>query len=300
VGVEVSEELFAPVSDAITLCYQTFGSPGDDPLLLVMGLAGPMTWWDDDFCTSLAEAGFFVIRFDNRDSGRSSRVEGRVGRLRLVGGFLGLARLAGNPPYTMTDLASDGFGLLDHLGLAKAHILGMSMGGMIVQTMAIEHPERVLSLTSIMSTTGSKRVGYQHPVLYPTLLAGSKGRDGYIKSNLATWKLIGSPGYPHDDDKLRARAGETYDRGVSKSGILRQMTAVLEQPNRTGALAGLTMPALVMHGKADRMVNVSGGRATAKAIPGAELILFDGMGHDLPQPLWPRYVAAIRTNADRA
>jgi len=169
-----------------------------------------------------------------------------------------------------------------------------------VQTMAIAHPERVRSLTSIMSTTGRRTVGWQHPSLARNLLGRAPGRDGYIRSSVATWQLIGSPGYPISLDETRRRAGETYDRGVSASGMLRQMAAIITQPDRTPSLRSLHVPALVIHGLADKMVHVSGGRATANAIPGAELLLIDGMGHDIPVPLHETFVRAIRRVADRA
>ncbi|MCW2765907.1 MAG: alpha/beta hydrolase fold protein [Nocardioides sp.] len=294
----VSGELFAPVARDVELCYQTFGDPDDEPLLLVMGLGGPMTWWDPELCRMLARRGFFVIRYDNRDVGRSSRIEGRVRRSTLLRAFAG-RRV--RPPYTMSDLAADAFGLLDHLGIESAHVTGVSMGGMIAQTMAIEQPRRLRSLTSIMSTTGKRTVGWQHPSLLPTLI-GSKGpgREAYIRASAATWKLIGSPGYRQSDEEVAKRAGETFDRGVSAAGTMRQMLAVLKQPNRSVRLHGVQVPTLVMHGLADRMVHVSGGRATAAAIPGAELLLIDGMGHDLPARLFEAFVDAIRRTADRA
>jgi pimeloyl-ACP methyl ester carboxylesterase len=297
VTVTASEELFAPVGRDVELCYQTFGTPEDDPLLLVMGLGGPMTWWDTELCALLADHGFHVIRFDNRDSGRSSKSAGRVTRATLLRAATGRRVRA---PYSLGDLAEDAFGLLDHLGIESAHVCGVSMGGMIAQTMAIEHPERVRSLTSIMSTTGKRTVGWQHPSLLPNLLGRRAGRAGYIEASVRTWKLIGSPAYPASEEHTRAQAAETYDRGVSTSGTLRQMIAVLTQPNRSPKLRALRMPALVVHGLADKMVHVSGGRATAAAIPRAELLLIDGMGHDLPPALYETFADAIRRTADRA
>src|SRR3954471_13129353 len=185
-SVAVSEELFAPVGRDVELCYQTFGTPNGEPLLLVMGLGGPMTWWDPALCRMLVDRGFYVIRFDNRDSGRSSRMTGRVTRATLVRAFAGQRVRA---PYTLTDMADDAFGLLDHLGLESAHVCGVSMGGMIAQTMAIEHPARVRSLTSIMSTTGKRTVGWAHPSLLPNLLGRAAGREGYIQASVRTWKV---------------------------------------------------------------------------------------------------------------
>jgi pimeloyl-ACP methyl ester carboxylesterase len=297
VTTTASEELFAPVRPEVELCYQTYGDPDGEPLLLVMGLGGPMTWWDPELCGLLVDRGFRVIRFDNRDVGRSSRAEGRVTRATLVRAFAGRRVRA---PYTLADMAADSIGLLDHLGLDSAHVVGVSMGGMIAQTMAIEHPERVRSLTSIMSTTGKRTVGWQHPSLLPNLLGHVAGREGYIEASLRTWRLIGSPGYPTTEEKTRRRAGETYDRGVSASGTLRQMVAILTAPNRAPKLHALRVPALVVHGLADKMVHVSGGRATAAAIPGAELLLIDGMGHDLPPALFETIADGIRRTASRS
>lgn len=294
----VSDELFAPVGRGVELCYQTFGDPGGDPLLLVMGLGGPMIWWDPEMCRMLAERGFYVIRFDNRDTGRSSRIQGRVRRATLARAFAGAPV---RTPYTLDDMARDGFDLLDHLGVDAAHVAGVSMGGMIVQTMAILQPQRVLSLTSIMSTTGKRTVGWQHPSLAPALLArGGPGREAYIKSSEAMWRRIGSPGYPQPPGRTEKRAGDTFDRGVSLHGVLRQMLAIITQPSRNARLHSLHVPALVIHGLADKMVHVSGGRATAAAISGAELLLIDGMGHDLPPDLFETFVGAIRRTADRA
>jgi pimeloyl-ACP methyl ester carboxylesterase len=294
---EVSGELFAPVSSGVELCYQTFGDPAADPLLLVMGLGGPMNWWDAALCRMLAEAGFYVIRYDNRDTGRSSRSKGKVTRGMLVRAF---TTGRGRAPYRIGDLADDGFGLLDHLGIEKAHLAGVSMGGMIVQTMAISRPERVLSLVSIMSTTGRRTVGWQHPALLPALIAPRKpGREAYVEGTVRMSRLIGSPGYPADEEESRRRGGETFDRGVSAAGVLRHMMAVLTQPDRSKALHALRVPTTVLHGMADRMVHPSGGRATARAIPGAQLLLIPGMGHDLPPELFDTFVETIRRTADR-
>jgi pimeloyl-ACP methyl ester carboxylesterase len=295
--IAVSEELFAPVGPDQEICFQTFGDPSGEPLLLVMGLSGPMTWWPIEFCEGLARAGFFVIRYDNRDVGRSFRGTGRVRRRDLVKAFLGRRVDA---PYSISDMARDGIAVLDHLGIARADICGMSMGGMIVQTMALEHPTRVRSVTSVMSTTGSRRVGWQHPSLLPRLLKSpGRGREAYADATATFWSFIGSPGYPTDREEVRQRALETYDRGISAAGVLRQMMAILTQPNRTPHLGGVAMPMTVIHGRADKMVHVSGGRATAKAA-GADLLLIEGMGHDLPRELWPEITDAIRKTADRA
>ncbi|WP_109509265.1 alpha/beta fold hydrolase [Nocardioides speluncae] len=299
--VAQSAEISAPLANGIELCYQTFGEPTDDPLLLVMGLGGPMTWWDADLCRLLASRGFFVIRYDNRDTGRASRLRDRVNRRMLVRAY------AGRPvavPYSLTDLADDAVGLLDHLGIARAHVVGVSMGGMIAQTVAIEHADRVASLTSIMSTTGRRTVGWAHPKLIPNLLAhGSDTAEGYVADAQVVWGRIGSPGYPESPQVLRDRALETWERGQGgrdRAGVVRQMLAVLTQPDRTSALGRLRMPVTVIHGLDDPLVNVSGGRATARAVPGAGLLLVPGMGHDLPAALWELFAETIRRTADRA
>jgi pimeloyl-ACP methyl ester carboxylesterase len=297
-SVPSSPELFAPVSAGIELCYRTYGDPADEPMLLVMGLASPLTWWDPELCSMLARRGYFVITFDNRDVGRSTKVAGRVTRAMLVRAFASPRTRA---PYSMTDLARDAFGLLDHLGIESAHVVGVSMGGMIAQTMAIEAPARVRSLTSIMSTTGRRTVGWQHPRLFPALLRPVRpGREAYVDSSVAMDRLIGSPGFPRAEDSTRQIARETFDRGVSAGGTLRQMMAVLTQPNRSARLHAVRVPTMVIHGLADRMVHVSGGRATAAAVPGAELLLVDGMGHDLPPELFSTLVDAIDRTASRA
>lgn len=295
--VAESAELLAPVGRGIELCYQTYGDPSADPLLLVMGLGGPMTWWDPELCRLLARAGFYVIRFDNRDIGKSTKLDGRVTFPKLAKAFVGLSV---TPPYTLADMADDAVGLLDHLEIKAAHLFGISMGGMIVQTMAINHPDRVLSMTSMMSTTGKRTVGFQHPSLLPTLLARKVGRQAYVEGSVRVWQLIGSPGFPQTEAEVRKRAEDTYERGVSAAGVARQMLAIVTQPDRTADLRRLDLPVTVIHGLADKMVHVSGGRATSMAVPGAELLLIDGMGHDLPQELWPTYVRAIRGTADRA
>jgi pimeloyl-ACP methyl ester carboxylesterase len=291
-----SPERFVAVGD-LDICYQTFGDPDDEAILLVMGLGGPMTWWDPVFCQKLADRGFHVIRYDNRDTGRSGRARGRVTRRMIVQAALGRPL---RPPYTLHDMAHDGVALLDHLGHDAAHVVGVSMGGMIAQTMALHFSERVRSLTSIMSSTGRRFVGWQDPRLAPLLLARRATRDAYIETSARLWKLIGSPLYPDTAEAIKERAAETWDRGVSRAGVARQMLAILTQPDRTRDLRGLDVPALVVHGLADKMVHVSGGRATARALAGAELLLVPGMGHELPEPLQDEFVDAIVRTAARA
>jgi pimeloyl-ACP methyl ester carboxylesterase len=293
-----SGEQFAHLPSGIDLCYETFGDPADPPVLLVMGLGGPMGWWDVDFCERLVAQGCFVIRYDNRDTGRSTKLrQHRVSRLDLAKAVLGLRKA----PYSIGDMADDAFGLLDHLGLDAAHVVGVSMGGMIVQTMAIAHPERVLSLTSIMSTTGRRTVGYQNPKLIPALLSkAGHTRDEYVARSLRGTSMIASPDFPTDEEFARNRAYETYDRGWSASGVMRQVMAIVTQPDRTVDLGRLDVPATVVHGTRDPLVHRSGGRATAAALKGSEHVEIEGMAHDLPSQLYDRLVEVIVGTIARA
>lgn len=295
--VLVSDELYAPTGQ-IELCYQTFGSPEDPPLLLVMGLSAPMTWWPVELCEQLARAGFFVVRFDNRDVGRSTKLSAGVGLRHLARAF---TTGTGAPPYTLGDMGDDAARLLDHLGLESAHVAGVSMGGMIAQTLALAHPQRVRSLSSIMSTTGRRTVGWQHPGVLPRLVTPRRDTfEAYVAQSLAINQLIGSPGYPTPESEYRRLAEETWRRGVDPAGSARQTLAILRQPDRTVPLRAARVPTLVVHGLADKMVHVSGGRATAAAVPGAELLLVDGMGHDLPPALFDTFTDAITRVAARA
>ncbi|MCL8025788.1 alpha/beta fold hydrolase [Nocardioides bruguierae] len=304
--VATSGLLRAPVSGDLELCYQTFGDPADEPLLLVMGLGGPLTWWDERLCRMLARRGFHVVRYDNRDAGRSTSVASPARRTAVVRTFLGLPTPV---PYGMAELADDAVALLDHLDLPAAHVAGISMGGMIAQTLAINAPERVWSLSSLMSTTGRRAVGWQHPSLLAPLLSDThvgrerteeEDRDAYVRQSVRTWRLTGSPGWPLDDEALAQRARDTWDHGVNRAGTVRQMLAVLTAPDREPALREVGVPTLVLHGLADRMVHVSGGRATAAAVPDAELVLVEGLGHDVPLPLFGLVADALRRTADRA
>jgi pimeloyl-ACP methyl ester carboxylesterase len=290
------EELTAP-ANGIEIVYQAFGDPADPTMLLIMGLATQMLAWDEGLCELLAARGFHVVRFDNRDVGRSSKIEGgpRPNLMAALGGDLSSAS------YTLSDMAADSAGLLDHLGVEAAHVVGASQGGMIAQTLAIERPERVLSLTSIMSTTGDPAVGQPHPEALPALLTRAPAdREGYVEFVLRTWAVIGSPGFDVDEDALRKLAGASHDRGIHPAGTARQLLAILASGDRTAALRTLALPTVVIHGSDDALIDVSGGKATAAAIPGAELVQIDGMGHDLPRALWPRFVDVIVANVERA
>jgi pimeloyl-ACP methyl ester carboxylesterase len=289
------EEQFAAVN-GVELCYQEMGDPEGEPLLMVMGLATQMIAWDEELCAMLAERGHRVVRFDNRDIGRSTRVDsaGVPGKLAMLTG-------RGKPPYLLRDMAADTFGLMDRLGIESAHLVGASMGGMIVQTAAIERPERVRSLTSIMSTTGSRRVGHPSYRTFGLLLGERpREREAAIERVVQTFRVIGSPGYPFEEERVREIAGRSFDRGHSEAGIARQLHAITASGDRTPGLRSLDLPAVVVHGKNDILVNPSGGRATAKAIPGARLRLIEGMGHDLPRALWPTFAEEIAANAARA
>jgi pimeloyl-ACP methyl ester carboxylesterase len=281
----------------IDIAYETFGDPSDPALLLVMGLATQMIAWHDDFCAELAERGFFVIRFDNRDVGRSTAMRDLpVPTMRQL--VLRDRKAAG---YTLSDMAADAIGLLDHLGIEKAHVVGASMGGMIAQTIAIEHPDRVLSLASIMSNTGSRWTGQPRLATYRVLLGvPPKERDAYIEHVVAMYRVIGSKGFDRDEDDLRRMAGLAYDRGRNPAGSGRQLAAIIASGDRTEKLRALDVPTVVVHGTVDRLVSPSGGRATAKAIPGARFVPIAGMGHDLPRGTWPQIIRAITENAARA
>lgn len=280
---------YAP-SNGIELYYETHGDPGGRPLLLVMGLGAQLTLWEPGLCDLLVRQGFYVIRFDNRDVGLSSKIEG--------GPQPDIAKaMAGDhstASYTLWDMADDAAGLLDHLRIARAHIAGASMGGMIVQCMAIRHGSRVRSMTSIMSTTGNPAVGQPQPEAMAALLAPPpESREAAIEQGLKTWKIIGSPGYPPDEAELRARLAADYDRCFYPEGTARQLVAILATGDRTEGLRGVRVPTLVIHGEADPLVTLSGGQATAEAVPGARLLTFPGMGHDLPKQLWPQFAEAL-------
>ena len=289
-------EQFADVGD-VTLCYETFGDPADEPLLLVMGLGTQMIAWHEDFCALLAERGFHVIRFDNRDVGRSTHFEDVPPP--------GLRTLALRSPvgaaYTLSDMAGDAAGLLDALDAAPAHVVGASMGGMIAQTVAAQHPGHVRSLVSIMSATGSRWTGQPAFRVLPVLLRRPpRGREAFIDNVVRTFGIVGSPGFERDEADLREMAGRSYDRGGDPRGVGRQLHAILASGNRTPDLARIEAPTLVVHGTKDRLVAPSGGRATARAISGARMLTIDGMGHDLPRGAWPQIADGIVDNARRA
>ena len=290
------DERFCTVGE-VELCYEPFGDPSDPAVLLVMGLGTQMIGWQAEFCEQLAERGFHVIRYDNRDVGRSTHLSGRpTPTAREI-----ITRRIKRPAYLLSDMAGDGAGLLDALGIERAHVVGASMGGMIAQTMAAQHSERVLSLVSIMSSTGSRWSGQPAPRILPFFLQKpASSAEDYADRIVKLFALIGSPAFERDEGELRELAAVSWERGIDPSGFARQLGAILASGHRGDELRRIQAPALVVHGKADRLVRPSGGRATAKAIPDARLELIDGMGHDLPRGVWPRILDGIEENVRRA
>nr|BFE72786.1 alpha/beta hydrolase [Actinoplanes digitatis] len=284
-------------SNGIQLRYETLGEHDAPALLLIMGLGAQLIDWPQDFCELLAARGLRVIRFDNRDAGLSSALP-QLG-VPDVRGILGGDRTT--VPYLLADLAADAAGLLDALGVERAHVTGLSLGGMIAQQLTIDHPDRVASLCSIMSTTGDHSVGRPTPEAAALLgMPSAPSREAAIANSIASSRVIGSPGFPATEEELLLRATAKYDRAYNPLGTIRQYAAALASPDRTAALRGVTAPTVVIHGEDDPLIAVSGGRATAQAVPGAELLVIPGMGHDLPRAAWPRIVDAIVGNTERA
>jgi len=283
----------------IEIEYDTHGSPSDPALLLVNGFTSQMISWYPDLLQQLVDQGLYVIRYDNRDCGLSSKLDGQgadpmdVMKAQLAGDALP------DVAYTLSEMAADGIGVLDHLGVDRAHIAGVSMGGMIVQTMAIEHPDRVASLTSIMSSTGDPRVGAPTPEARDALLAPPPAeREAFIEASVRA-KVWQSKKY-FDEDEVRALAAAGFDRSFSPEGSKRQLAAIYASGDRTEALTRLDVPTLVIHGRDDTLISPEGGFRTAEAIPGARLLYVSDMGHDLPRPLWPVLVEAIGGNVRTA
>jgi pimeloyl-ACP methyl ester carboxylesterase len=287
--------------NGVDIAWDSFGDPHAKPLLLIMGLGLQMIAWDDAFCEALAARGFYVIRYDNRDAGLSTgfdswgdpnplQVFDRLRKKRPV-----------TAPYLLSDLADDAAGLLDAAGVRAAHVLGVSMGGMIAQELAIRHPERVLSLTSIMSTTGATDVrGPSFETIAAVLTPFPSDRAGFIRRSLEIARTLHGGGFPFDEDRYRRLAARSFDRAYRPGGVRRQLIAIWLSGDRTPALARLALPTLVMHGDADPLVPVDGGRATARAIPGARLEIIPGMGHELPRAVWPRVIDGVAALAARA
>jgi len=291
------EEQFARAG-AIELCYETFGDPADPAVLLIMGLGTQMIAWPMDFCAALAARGLHVIRFDNRDIGRSTHLADAA-----TPTLLQLAtRDRRGAAYRLEDMAQDAVGLLDALDIETAHVVGASMGGMIAQLVAIGHPGRTRSLTSIMSTTGHRFKGQPAMRVYPLLLrAPPRDREAAIDRTVALFRMVGSVGFDDVEDEVREIAAVSLDRGRGdRRGTARQMAAIVTARDRTRELARLDLPALVIHGTRDKLVRPSGGKATARAIPDARLELIEGMGHDLPRWGLERIANAIAETAARA
>jgi pimeloyl-ACP methyl ester carboxylesterase len=289
-------EEFRDVGRGVTLCYEAFGDPDETPILLIMGLATQMIAWHEDFCTELAERGFYVVRVDNRDIGRSTHFDFQPPTVKQM-----LTRRLGPEQYTLSDMAEDAAVLLRELEIAPAHVVGASMGGMIGQMLAAEHPEAVRSLTSIMSTTGSRRHGQPAFSVYRYLLRPPpRDRDGYIQRSAEIFGLVGSTGFERDEAYIRERAARSFDRGFDVRAGGRQLGAIIASGDRTKVLESIKAPTLVIHGTVDKMVRPSGGRATAKAIPGARLMMIEGMGHDLPRGVWPQIIDGISEHARAA
>jgi pimeloyl-ACP methyl ester carboxylesterase len=290
-----SGEQFAHAGE-IEVAFETFGDPDDPPVLMIMGLGSQMIHWPDGLCERLAERGYLLIRLDNRDAGHSTRLNGTASKL----GELMRGEPA-TPPYLLADMAADSVGLLDELGINRAHVVGASLGGMIAQQLAIHHPERVLSLASIMSTTGERSVGGATEEATQLLLSRPPTeRQAYIDGAVAGRRVLGSVDGLRDDDLVREVAARAFDRGVYPEGTGRQLAAILASGDRTPQLRELEIPTVVIHGEIDPLIGASGGKATAAAIPGSELVLIEGMGHDLPPGAWERIVDALVANFERA
>lgn len=274
-------------ANGITIEYETAGEPSKPPLLLIMGLGGQLIAWDDQFVDELVKQGFFVVRYDNRDVGLSTWFDDAG--VPDMGDLITARQSGGTPtaPYLVDDMAADASGLLDALGIASSHLLGVSMGGMIAQAFAIRHPAKLQSLVSIMSTTGDPSVGNPHPDAMAALMEPPPAtRDEAMDASVKAWQVFGSPGYDFDEERIRRKAAEAFERAFHPAGVARQLSAVISSPDRTQALASVTAPTLVIHGEADPLVDSSGGKATAAAVPGASLWLVPGMGHELPPPLF--------------
>lgn len=274
----------------ITIEYETFGNPADPALLLISGFSAQLTSWHENLCKLFAAQNFHVIRFDNRDCGLSTKLDGVAVNTTAVITAALMEEPIPEVPYTLTHMAADAMGVLDGLGIAKAHVMGASMGGMIAQTVAIEHPHRVLSLTSVMSQPGEPEVGQPTPEAMESFFTPPPAsREEYLDSS-ASWLVWHSKKY-RDAQRTRAQAAVDFDRSFYPEGGPRQLAAIYASGRRSEGLAKLTMPTLVLHGLDDTLIAPDGGERTAEIIPGAKLVMLEDMGHDLPEALWPRYVS---------
>lgn len=288
--------------NGIQIEYETFGEPASPPLLLIAGISLQLIFWDEELCEQLAQRGHYVIRYDNRDVGLSSKIEeaGVPDVMRAIEALMQGEAI--KPPYTIEDMAEDAVGLLDALGIEKAHLCGMSMGGMIAQALAIRHPRRVLSLISIYSTTGNPQLPQPKPEAMQVLLTPPpEEREANIEHTLKLFRTIAGPGFPFDEKWHRKMAAQAYDRAFYPQGVARQFIAILAQRNRKAALASISVPTLVIHGTDDPLMPVECGKDTAEAVPGAELKIIDGMGHDVPHGgAWPQIINAIVAHTQKA
>jgi pimeloyl-ACP methyl ester carboxylesterase len=285
-------------TNGIELCYDTFGDRKSPPILLIMGLAAQMIAWDDGFCDLLAARGYHVVRFDNRDAGRSTRLDA-AGTPNVTDALM--ASMRGQPvnaPYLLSDMADDVIGLMGALDIAKAHIVGASMGGAIGQTLAIEHPERLRTLTSIMSTTSAANLPAPTPEAMKVLFTPAPLELGaYLENYVRTWNVLRAGSFPLDEARDLDRARRVFERGLNPSGVARQMLAMIASGSRKKALAGVRVPTLVLHGDADPLVPVACGIDTAESVPGSKLVILKGMGHALSIPFWPQIIDAIAAHA---
>jgi pimeloyl-ACP methyl ester carboxylesterase len=285
-------------ANGIELCYDTFGDRAAPPIVLIMGLAAQMIAWDEEFCGELASRGYWVIRFDSRDIGLSTKLaQHGVPDVMAMLGLL-LQGKAVSAPYTLRDMAADTIGLMDALGIRRAHVVGASMGGAIAQEIAIRQPDRLRSLTSIMSSTGEPGLAQPTPEAMRILMTPMPTeRDAFLARYLQTWAVLRGPGFPLDEARDAERGARIFERGLHPPGTARQLAAILASGSRKQALAAVRIPALIIHGDADPLVRLDGGEATARAIPGAKLLVIRGMGHALPIPMWPEVIAAIEGHA---
>ena len=288
-------------ANGIDLCYEIFGDADAEPMLLIMGLGAQMIHWDDDFCRQLAGRGFRVIRFDNRDIGKSGKLSGgkKLTPIELL--KLRFLKIPVAAPYKLSDMAQDTVGLMDAMKIKSAHLVGASMGGMIAQEIAITFPERVRSLTSIMSTTGNPKVPPPTREATAVLMAPpATTRDEYLARFAQTWKVLRVGSFPEDEAKDRSRAERTFERGLNPAGVGRQLRAILASGSRKERLRSVKAPTLVIHGTVDPLVRPEGGKDTAASISGAKLLMIEGMGHALPIPMWPQIIDAIDQHAHAA
>jgi pimeloyl-ACP methyl ester carboxylesterase len=288
-------------ANGIDICYEIFGDTKAEPMLLIMGLGAQMIHWDDEFCRQLAARGFRVIRFDNRDIGKSSKLSGgkRLTAVELL--KLRFLKIPVAAPYTLLDMAKDTISLMDVLGIQSAHLVGASMGGMIAQEIAISFPQRVRSLTSIMSTTGNPKVPPPTREASAILMAPPPAtKEEFFVRFAQTWKILRGGSFPEDEALDRSRAERNYERGLNPAGVGRQLRAILASGSRKERLRAVKAPALVIHGTVDPLVRPEGGKDTAASIPGAKLLLVEGMGHALPIPMWPQIIDAIDKHAHGA